>query len=106
LALKLYKEYNKKYIITVRNTDLNTFLKYRKDLYPLMHEILQHADKIVFISEAYRVNFFKHNSIRKSKYSYYDKTIVNSNGIDSFWLSNIFPKKQTPAFKLLFVGRV
>ncbi|MBB4120081.1 glycosyltransferase involved in cell wall biosynthesis [Mesonia hippocampi] len=106
LALKLYKKYNKRYIITIRNTDLNTFLKYRKDLYSLMHEILKNADKIIFISEAYRINLFEHNSIKKSKHLYYDKTIVISNGIDDFWLSNIYPKKQTSAFKILFVGRI
>lgn len=106
LALKLYNDYNKKYIVTIRNTDLNIFLKYRRDLYPIMHQILQNAEKIIFISEAYRINFFKNSSIEKVKHLYYHKTIIINNGIDNFWLTNVFPKKQCIVFKILFVGRI
>lgn len=106
LALKLFNDYNKKYIVTVRNTDLNVFLKYRRDLYPIMHQILRNAEKIIFISEAYRANFFKNKSIEKVKHSYYHKSLVINNGVDEFWLANTFPKKHSAVFKLLFVGRL
>lgn len=106
LALRVFKEFNKPYIVTVRNTDINVFLNYRKDLYFLVHEILENAQKIIFISDAYKNNLFEHKLIRSKKYSYLKKSVVINNGIDEYWLSHLYHfKKETPN-KILFVGRL
>lgn len=106
LALKLYKDYGTRYIVTVRNTDLNLFLKFRKDLYNTMNEILKNASKIIFLTEAYRESFFTHPSVSANQYFYRQKSVVLNNGIDKFWLKNITPKRQVMPFRLLYVGRL
>ena len=51
LALKAYKEYGIPYVVAVRNTDINTFIKYLKHTYYIGREIALNAKKIFFISK-------------------------------------------------------
>lgn len=108
IAYKLFKNHNIPYIVTVRNTDIFTFFKYRKDLIPLAFKILNNASKIIFISESNR-RAFKNLSVMKK---YYDKLspqieIVN-NGIDNYWISNKEKYKTNNSsknYRFLFIGR-
>lgn len=106
IALKLHNKYNKPFIVTVRNTDVFTFLKFRPDLAYLAHKILAKASKIVFVSEANKLSFFDHKLITMKKHLYDEKVVVINNGIDDYWHVNDFRNisKQTYS-KILYVGK-
>lgn len=107
LALKIFKAYKIPYIITVRATDMNLFLKYRKDLYGLAREIIKNAQQLIFISEALKASFIRHLPKLKLGQEVQDKGIVVPNGIDPFWLDNIVLKKtlDPESFNLVYIGK-
>jgi glycosyltransferase involved in cell wall biosynthesis len=105
LALKIYKKYKIPYIVAVRGTDLNGYLKYRLDLFPLAKEILYNARKIIFISDSLEINFKKHYYIKNLKKDIWQKCAVIYNGLDSIWLENIKKRKSISPFKILYIGR-
>ena len=53
-ALKIKKEYGIPYVVAVRNTDINYFFKYMIHLRKVGEEVLSNADKVYFISPAYK----------------------------------------------------
>ncbi|ALM06781.1 hypothetical protein SB49_02400 [Sediminicola sp. YIK13] len=105
LALKIYKEFNIPYIIAVRGTDLNGYLKYRLDLFSLAKEILYSAKKIIFISDSLEINFKKHYYIKNLKKHIWSKCEVIYNGLDSIWIENLKKKKSINPSKILYIGR-
>jgi glycosyltransferase involved in cell wall biosynthesis len=88
VAYKLYKKYGVRYIITVRNTDINIFYKYRLFLRPLFKSIIANAEKIIFISPAYYNKFIHITRKYKNHIKLKNKSIVISNAINQFWINN------------------
>lgn len=105
LAYRLFCKFGIPYVVTVRNTDLFTFHKIRKDLIFLVRKILKHASKIVFISEANRKYFFSLGWSNSSEFL--AKSIVINNGIDEFWLNNIkqYNFLEREVIRGVYVGR-
>ncbi|MEB7786962.1 glycosyltransferase family 4 protein [Staphylococcus equorum] len=97
------------YVITVRNTDVNFYLKYFKHLYFIGRKILKKANFIIFLSESYKhktINtLFNYDMDRKSMYN---KSHTIPNGINQFWIDNIKSCKKEIKHELnfLFVGRI
>ncbi|MGI3065497.1 glycosyltransferase family 4 protein [Vibrio diabolicus] len=89
-----------KYIVTVRNTDLNTYLKKMPWTKFLARKIIESSEKVVFISHSY-----KYQAIEAFPSVFLDrsKLVVIPNGVSDQWLlntsSNIDRKN-----KILFVG--
>ncbi len=106
LALKIKKTYGIPYIVAVRATDIDVFLKYRPDLAPLVRKILREASRIIFISKSLHHNFLNHKHIQAYSDELKEKCIVVYNGIDDFWLDNTRPRQQLRPSKILFVGRM
>lgn len=105
IALKLKKEYKTPYIVVIRSTDIDVFLKYRRDLIFLGLEILYESSKIIFISKVLRDKFLNHPSIKKHKIKIEGKCQIISNGLDSYWLANkTSTKKNIIPSKILYVG--
>ena len=104
LAYQVKKEYGKPYIVSVRNTDVNTFLGYAPHTWLLGRKILLHASKIVFISVALKKKFCKHNAIRGLLPQIEDKIVIQPNGIDDYWLDCVQKEKKLEQ-KVLYVGR-
>ena len=104
VALKLFYSHQKPFIVAVRNTDVYTFLRYRPDLYWLVHDILNKAKKIVFVSDSLKKSFFAHSLIKGKRQEYEAKSSVVYNGIDDFWLDNVSGMKPLTE-RLLFIGR-
>jgi L-malate glycosyltransferase len=104
VALSLKKAFQIKYIVAVRNTDLNYFLKLRPDLYFLMVSILKEAEKVIFLNHGYKnklLNFLtcKDRSILQEKF------LVIPNGINEDWLTPINQNYEpSETIKLLYVG--
>lgn len=107
LAYMLFKRYKTPYLVTVRNTDLNLFLRYMFYLRPLGLEILRNAKQIVFISPVYLKRFEEHSYIKEYFPELQRKTVVIPNGINSFWINNYAKKKETLSkpIRLLFIGK-
>ncbi|MRH99166.1 glycosyltransferase [Kriegella sp. EG-1] len=104
LALKCFQQYKIPYLVTVRNTDLDAFSKYRPDLLFLGLRILKNATKIVFITQSLKNNFYKHYFFRKYKELLLDKSIIVTNGINQFWIENKQEQKKLTPTRILYVG--
>lgn len=93
------------YVVSVRNTDLNFFMKWRPDLRRICWDILRHASKVSFLSPAYmeRMSELVPAEIRDILRS---KAIVIPNGLDSLWLEHgMNPERPVAStLRVLYVG--
>lgn len=99
-AYILSKKYGIPYIVSIRNTDLNSFYKYAIHYRSLAHKILLNARKVVFISHAYRKLFFDilpKEIVRKIK----RKCIVIPNGISEEFLKNLVLERDIKFIDLI-----
>jgi glycosyltransferase involved in cell wall biosynthesis len=108
VALRLKTEYGIPYVVAVRNTDLNGFMRYRPDLRPVGEAVLLGAAKIVFISPAYEKAMLARirSSIREQVQS---RCTVVPNGVAPYWLRSHPPvelrdPEEATAIRLLYVG--
>lgn len=89
VAYSIYKEYGIPYIVAVRGTDTEYFMKYYKWLNIFAKEILDNAAKIIFISPD-----LKHRTIEllyggeENKIPWFHNCEIIPNGVDDFWLQN------------------
>ena len=105
LAYELFRKYGKPYIVSIRNTDINMFLKYKPYLIFLARKILDNAQQLVFISQSNFDRFFDHPLVAMFALRYWKKAAVINNGIDRLWLENIDTRKRSCARQILFIGR-
>lgn len=106
VAYKLYEKYKIPYVVTVRSTDIATFVKFFPHAHTFAYKILKYASKIVFVSKPYEqkvlgLNFFK--DIRAELAS---KSVVIPNGVDKFWLKNQkeIKTKTNKRINIIYVG--
>ncbi|MDF2872970.1 MAG: glycosyltransferase [Anaerocolumna sp.] len=107
-AYKLKKEFNIPYIVTVRNTDINTFLKFPY-FKKIANEIVKNAVGIHFLSEPYKNQFITNYVSEELKSQVHKRSIVICNGLEPYWLNNTISSKHrlTPSkIKLLCVGKI
>lgn len=88
IAMKLKQHYGIPYIVTVRNTDVNTFFKRMIHLRRMGIKILEDADRVIFLSKSYRDEVIKKYVPDNLKSEILYKTSVIPNGIDEFWIKN------------------
>lgn len=106
VAYRLKNRYNVNYVVAVRNTDLN-------DYFPLFffkqlgYKILLNASAIYLISEANKKQLAELLP-RRVKNMIWNKVSFLPNGIDDYWLTNIYKKPSlTPqALKLIYAGDI
>lgn len=89
IAYYLKKQYGIPYVVAVRNTDLNVFLKKLIHLRTLGQDILREASEVVFISKPYKDYLFEKYIDYKDIDNLSEKSVVIPNGINEYWLSNI-----------------
>lgn len=105
-------KYNIPYVVTVRNTDINTFLKFRFIFGRLAAKILQKADSVLFISPAYRDVHLKKVVSTKLFEEILPKTHIIPNAIESLWIKNINTSNNNKSneinsiIKILFSGKI
>lgn len=105
LAYELFRKYGKPYVVAVRNTDINMFLKYKPHLVFLARKILDNAQRLIFISQSNFDNFFNHPLVAMFAGRYQAKAIVINNGIEQLWLESLHLRKRPSANHILFIGR-
>ena len=115
VAWNLYKKYNIPYIVAIRDTDVNVFLKYMIHLRNKGIQIMLDAYAVIFLSESYKSKVFKDYIPKKYRKNIISKSIVIPNGIDDFWFKNLYNKKISKSIsnrlknniiKILYVGRI
>lgn len=109
LAYKIKKDKNINYVVAVRNTDVNTFLKKMIHLRKIGVEIMINAKQIVFVSPKYRDSVIEKYIPDNLKEEIKSKSIVIPNGIDEFWFDNLnmgYKEINKNNLKLLYVGKL
>lgn len=104
VAYKLFKKYKIPYIVAIRNTDVNFFMKYKKHLKPYGQKILENASRVILLSPNYEQVLQKHYP--KGFKKIYKKFQVIPNGMDSFWLENSLKHQVqlNEPIRLIYVG--
>lgn len=106
IAYKIYKEFGIPYLINVRATDVELYLKKMPHLWYLGRKILQQAKKVIFITPNLQDKFKKSISIRRIWNTIQNKCLIIPNGIDDFWINNqFFDRTKRKPNSLLFIGR-
>lgn len=110
-AMKLSDKYGIPYVVAVRNTDVNDFFAKRFLLRNRGIEIMRKAQKVFFLSNAYRKTVLNRFVPEKYRDEIFEKTVIIPNGIDDFWFKNQpkdiikeFEKKD--CVKLVYAGRI
>lgn len=113
VAYNISKETGKPFVVAVRNTDVNLFLKRFKHLRKLGISILGQAEAIFFLSPCYRDLVINKYVPRELKDKIQKKSYVIPNGIDNFWLKNknmkggLSPEKNKEnQLSALYVGTI
>lgn len=115
VARILSKKYGVPYVVAIRNTDVNDFFKKMIFLRNRGVHIMEEAKKIFFLSNAYRKTVFDKYIPNDLKCKIYNKTEIIPNGIDDFWINNLFYNRNfnhitsqisEKRIKLLYVGVV
>lgn len=104
LAYMLYKQYGIPYIVAVRSTDVNEFLKFMPHTWMDARKILLHAKKIVFINKGLRDDLVRHPVIRGIASEIEDRFMLMPNGINDYYLDHISHGPRT-GHGIVYVGR-
>ena len=108
-ARVLSEKYGVPFVVAVRNTDVNDFLKKMIHLRKRGLKTLLAAKEVFFLSEVYRRQVFEKYVPQKYQEVIKKKTHIIPNGIDEFWFENtpeqskIIDKKH---IKLVYAGRI
>lgn len=89
VALQLKKKYGIPYVVAVRNTDINVFMRYMPHLWLLHRDIIYQAQKVVFISPNLQRRTCQHWTLAGMKKVFEQKGEVVANGINDYWLENL-----------------
>lgn len=106
-ARNIHKKYDIPYIVSVRNTDINSFLKYPA-FKAVARKIINDSCGVQFLSAAYKERFIE-LCYPKDRKVIEGKCAVIANGVERFWLENIAEAKDIQdrkAVSLLCVGKI
>lgn len=105
LALQLKKEYDIPYTVSIRNTDLNTYMRFMFHTWNIGREVIDNADKIIVISPAHVKRISKWVALPKC---FHNKVVNIPNGVNQFWLDNIQAKTHAQnsdaPWEILYIG--
>ena len=99
---------NTRYVVTVRNTDLNVRFLWRL---PWIRKtglrVLQGADRVIFLSEAYRKELLSRIP-DPARETVGKKSVIIPNGIDDFWFDHAYRPHEgvSDPVRILTVGRI
>ena len=94
LAYRLHKKTKIPYVVAIRDTDVNTFFKYKPYLIPLGIRIIKNAAAICFLSTTYRDYVIKKIVPEKYRAEINNKCIVVPNGIDNYWFDHVYTNRN------------
>lgn len=111
-AYELSRKYGVPYVVAVRNTDVNVFLRHMVYLRNRGIEILLSAVAVFFLSPAYKEKTLNQYVPGRLRDSIEKKSYIIPNGIDDFWFENKFIRvsdeflKNAKVIRLIYAGRI
>lgn len=103
LAYKAHKEFGLPYVVAVRNTDVNGFVRLMKHCHHLGRKILLNAEKVFFISSALQQTFEQSSFVKPVFEKVKNKFELLPNGIDDYWHEHI-SHDEHKGYDVLYVG--
>lgn len=106
VALALKKRYGIPYIVAVRNTDINVFLKYTPYLWWVHRAVIKEADRVIFITPTLQRRLASHWTLRSMQETLQSKGKVICNGLNDYWLSHLHPDpaQRSLNHSIIYVG--
>lgn len=104
LAYKLYEKFNIPYVVTVRSTDLEVFLRFRIDLFPMLLKILKNTQRIIFVSDSLYQKFFSHQKLSPYETILKEKSQIIYNGVAANWLNDRYKKHTLKPHKIICIS--
>ncbi len=106
VALALKKRYGIPYIVAVRNTDINVFLKYTPHLWWVHRAVINEADRVIFITPTLQRRLAGHRTLRDMQDTIRRKGKVICNGLNDYWLNHLHPDPAQHAINhnIIYVG--
>ncbi|WP_304284663.1 glycosyltransferase [Porphyromonas endodontalis] len=105
LALKLKKDYGIPYTVTIRNTDINIFMRFMWHTWGIGRSVIENANRVVCIAPAH-IERVKQWSACPIVFT--NKVINIPNGVNRYWLEHLSCKQNLPqqkdSFNLLYMG--
>lgn len=87
-AYRLHRKYGIPFVITVRNTDMNDFMKFPQ-WWHIHRKTLKAASRIIFITPAMKDKFLAHKSVRGLEQGIEAKSIIQPNGVNAYWFNHL-----------------
>ena len=105
VALKLKKKYGIPYVVAVRNTDINVFMRYMPHLWNVHRQVIREAEKVIFISPNLQRRVTSHWTLKGLTELLEQKGVVIANGLNDYWLEHrcITPARQSHS--VCYVGK-
>jgi glycosyltransferase involved in cell wall biosynthesis len=105
VALRIKQQLGKPYIVAVRNTDVHAFMRLRPDLRWLCWDVIEQAERVVFITPAYRELLLRRVP-RRLRGLLEQKALIVPNGLARYWIDNAGARHgpHSGTLKLLYVG--
>jgi len=105
IARRVHKATGLSYIVAVRNTDINVFMKLRPDLRWICWDILRNAARVIFVTPSYRQILLR-RAPAKIRQILETKSEIIPNGLAPFWLEPPTPinQRKEGSLRLLYVG--
>lgn len=105
VAYRLWRERGIPYVVVVRGTDVNFYLRRMPHLYRIGRQIVANAKKVIFISPVHRQQFEKSLVFSRLAEDLQPKSITISNGIDQIWIDNqCFDDTNRQPDSILYIG--
>lgn len=107
-AYRLNREFGIPYVVAVRNTDVNLFFNRMIHLRRLGVHVLEHAERIIFLSHVYAETVLKKFVPNALKDSIAKKIDIIPNGIDDFYFQNMQERKSRleKCIHIIHVGNI
>lgn len=96
VANKIYEKYGTEYVVVVRNSDVNAYLKYMPFAKKYFIKIISQAKKVIFISPTMKKDVEKRIKDRQFIDILNKKSVIIPNGINKYWHENRlqYPKDE------------
>ena len=103
-AYEMYKKYGIPYVVCVRSTDINLYIRKLSYLHKYGRNILRNAQKIICISKSQEIQLVSSPFFKKISQEVKDKVEVCPNGIDEYWHNNLNLTKRDSCNNFLYIG--